>query len=139
MSDYEIHDNIKKTVIVDIAGTGDYTSIDTAYKYVGPLSSFDNQYLIKVLPGTYHPINATPPAYSHTLAIGPLGSVLWSDTTGSVRMVDQQYPSKLEGIVFDMKNSVSYILHIDVPTLYKTVCVNTNCKFIHRGGGTGNV
>jgi hypothetical protein len=136
-SDYELRDNIKHTVVIDAAGTGDYTDINACWAALASLSAYDNQYLIKVLPGVYNPINATPPPYSHTLGMGPLWSVIFKDASGSIRMIDQQYPSKLENIVFDVANTRSYIIHFDTPGLSYGVTVNSNCVFIHRGGGPG--
>lgn len=137
IGDYTQRDNIQTTVTVDPSGGGDYVDIPTCYAAIGPLSNYDNQYLIRVLPGRYLVEDQVPPAFSNTVGIGPLGSVVFYSTSGAPRILDQQFSSKLTNLEMDITNSSSYVIHVDTDPLSYGVIVNTNCRFIHRGGGVG--
>jgi hypothetical protein len=138
-NDYELRDNIKVTVNVNADGTGDYTTVAAAYAAYAASSNYDNQVLFKVYPGVYNESNIVPPPFSHTLAVGPLGSVVFYDN-GGVRGFDITYSCKITGIVSDVINESSYNAHIDLPTLSYGFVGIYNCKFIHRlGGGSAAV
>jgi hypothetical protein len=132
-NDYLERDNIKNTVIVAMDGTGDYSTVSSAFASIKN-SSYDNQYEVLVKPGKYRENDLQLPAYTHLKGIGGQNAVLiYSDSVGAVRLIDQQFPSKMSNLTLDVKDVRSYVIHFDSPTLSNGVTVNKNLKIIHRG------
>jgi len=141
---YSCKDHIKQSLIVDVNGHGDYTTIHEAYAAITD-SSFENQYEVIVFPGTYNENNLIPPAYTHTHGLHPNSVIITSeglDTTYSV--IDQRrWSSKLSNLT--VISYTKYCVHYD-QILDGQTLVNENLHLIQTraasdtviGGGTFN-
>ncbi|MFA6945914.1 MAG: hypothetical protein WC220_08410 [Pedobacter sp.] len=137
-SDYLERDRISHSVIVGTGGGADYTTIAAAFASIKN-SSYDNQYEVLVRPGKYRENDLQLPAYTHLKGLGGPNAVLvYSDSIGALRLIDQKYPSKMSNLTLDVINIRSYVIHFDAPTLANGVTVNKNLKIIHKGGEKGS-
>jgi hypothetical protein len=136
-NDYLERDDIKNTIIVAADGTGNYTTVSAAFAAIKN-SSYDNQFEVLVMPGKYRENDLPLPPYTHLKGIGgPNAVLIYSDSVGAARLIDQKFPSKMSNLTLDVTNIRSYVIHFDAPTLSYGVTVNSNLKLIHRGGEKG--
>lgn len=70
LPDFAYKDYVKNIVTVDATGNGDYTTIGAAYAAITD-SSFENQYIVAVYPGTYNEYDLKPPKFTHTTGLNP--------------------------------------------------------------------
>ena len=68
--DYSFKDYSANIITVDASGNGDYTTIGAAYAAITD-SSFENQYIVAVYPGTYNEYDLKPPQFTHTTGLNP--------------------------------------------------------------------
>lgn len=113
---YTIKDSSKKQIWVSQDGTQDYTSIGDAYAAITD-SSYENQYEVVVLPGTYDEYNLIPPAFTHTYGLYPntvkITSRNWANIGDTLPVFDQRtHPSKLSNLTIE--SWTGYCIHYDV-------------------------
>lgn len=125
---YEIKPTIQTRVTVKKDGTGDYSTISSAYSAISGKSSFFNQYEVCVYPGVYEEVNLICPAYTHTHGMFPNTVVVTSEgKTGTQPVFDQtSKPSRLSNM--KIISATGYCIHIDNPLIHSVVNENLYCK-----------
>lgn len=113
---YTTRDSTKRQVWVSQDGTKDYTSIGEAYAAITD-SSYENQYEVVVLPGTYDEYNLIPPPFTHTYGLYPnsvkITSRNWANIGDTLPVFDQRtHPSKLSNLTIE--SWTGYCIHFDV-------------------------
>ena len=132
IADYESRDTIRHVVHVAKDGSGDYTTITSAYAAIKD-SSFDNQYDVIVHDGVYNEQLLIPPAYTHTH-----GTVMGRVVVDSRGLSQQMIDGNLDwASVFDVRNTcklsnmtvisgTKYCIHQDRYTLSRCLVVCEN-------------
>lgn len=132
--DFAYKDSPKHIINVDVNGNGDYTTIGAAYAAITD-SSYDNQYEIRVFPGTYVEANLKPPIYTHTHGLHPGDVVVTSvgyDAGSTVPPVfDLTNTAKISNMT--IISNYGYCVHFDNGTGGRyAICRNLYCKKVYN-------
>jgi hypothetical protein len=136
IEDFLLMTHAKHTI--DVGVGKEYTTIGAAYAAITD-SSFDNQYNVRIFPGTYNEIELAPPAFTHTFAAFP-GTVIVNSVgvdngtiNGKPRMEQSTFNlsriSKLSDLIVYADEGMNYCIHFDSGISRRAaICENLYCK-----------
>lgn len=112
IADYENRITTRRRVVVDANGNGDYTTIQAAINSITD-SSFDNQYEIVLMQGTYNEQNLVLPPYTYLHGVGQVKPTITSvGLSDYVSVLDVQATCRIANI--KVVSATKYCIHEDV-------------------------